>query len=69
MPLWLQNLIVLLIVVACCWTVARQFYLALRGKSSSIGSCCAKGCSAYAPKPDAAAPIHFLPADSLRRRK
>ena len=69
MPLWLQNLIVLFVVGSCCWTVGHQFYRALRGQSSTIGSCCAKGCSARAPAPGAAGPVQFLPADSLRRRK
>jgi hypothetical protein len=74
MPLWLQNLLVLLLVVACLAFVARQAISSLRGKRSKLGSCCAKGCDVADknldplknPKPQR---IVFLPAELLGKRK
>ena len=74
MSLWLQNLLVLLLVLACLAFIARQALCSLRGKRSKLGSCCAKGCDAAEknpapsknPKPER---IVFLPVELLGKRK
>jgi hypothetical protein len=65
MSFWLQHLLVLSLVAACSWVVARQGIRTLRGKKSRLGACCAKGCdAAAAPKPGTER-IVFLPSDML----
>jgi hypothetical protein len=78
MPLWLQNLLVLLLVAACLAWVGRQAWQSLRGRRSRLGSCCAKGCAAPEPSPqdsatDKAVPatpqrVQFIPVEMLSRR-
>ncbi len=72
MPLWLQNLVVLLLVAACLAWVGRQAFQSLRGRRSRLGSCCAKGCAAppqnaSTEKPAAGQPIQFIPVEMLSR--
>jgi hypothetical protein len=76
MPLILQNLLVLLLVVACLAWVGRQAFQSLRGRRSKLGSCCAKGCATTAPpaKPTerqspAGPSIQFIPLEQLAHRK
>ncbi|MGD0462007.1 MAG: hypothetical protein ABSB74_05930 [Tepidisphaeraceae bacterium] len=70
MPIWLQNLLVVLAVAICAGFLLRQAWLALAGKPSKLGSCCAKGCGAYGPpKPGPGERIDFLPAEMLGRKK
>lgn len=75
MAIWLQNLLVLALVLACAMFVVWQGVQSLRGKKSRVGSCCAKGCGSQSTQPDspAAKPkaerIVFMPAEMLSRRK
>lgn len=83
MPMWMQNLVVLLAVIGCLIFVSRQVVSSLAGRKSRVGSCCAKGCSAHVPaggaggaggaaasgKPQAAGErVAFIPVEMLRRR-
>jgi hypothetical protein len=74
MPMWLQNLVVLLAVIACLIFVSRQVVSSLAGRKSRLGSCCAKGCSAHpvpgaSAKPQAAGErVAFIPVEMLRKR-
>ena len=64
MAMWFQHLLVLLAVAGCLGFVARQGLRTFAGRKSKFGSCCAKGCDAGAPKPDAQRVV-FLPTDML----
>ena len=69
MPLWLQNILVLLIVGLCLGAVFYQVIQGLRGRKSRLGSCCAKGCT---PPPMSAKPVEkvqFLPIEMLSRKR
>jgi len=71
MPLWLQNLLVILLVLASLSFIARQAWNVLAGRRSKLGSCCDKGCGAAAttsskPKSEK---IVFLPVEMLGRKK
>lgn len=71
MPLWLQNLLVFALVLACLSFVARQAWNVLSGKRSKLGSCCDKGCGtqpATSAKPKTEK-IVFLPVEMLGRKK
>lgn len=72
MPLWAQNVLVLLIVAGAGAIVLRNAIASLRGAPARLGSCCAKGCAA-ATAPHSAKKagerIVFLPVESLARRK
>jgi hypothetical protein len=74
-PLWIQNVLVLLIVAGAAAIVLRNAIASLRGSPARLGSCCAKGCAAAAAAtaPDATKKsgerIVFLPVESLARRK
>jgi len=67
MPLWLQNLTVILIALIAIAVVSRQLYAAVLGRRSKLGSCCSQGCASQSPakKP----PTAFIPSDLLTRRK
>jgi hypothetical protein len=67
MPLWLQTIFVLLILATAITFVARQFYSALAGRRSKIGSCCAKGCEPASSTPTTK--TAFIPSELLIRRK
>ncbi len=70
MPIWIQNLLVVLAVAMGAGFLFRQGWLALAGKRSKLGSCCAKGCAAHEPpKPGSGERIVFLPAEMLGRKK
>jgi len=70
MPIWLQNLLVVLAVLICAGFLFRQAWLTLAGKRSKLASCCAKGCGAHEPpKPGSGERIVFLPAEMLGRKK
>lgn len=66
MALWLQNLLVLLAVVASAGFVLCQIVSGLRGRQTRIGSCCAKGCP---PQPRPENRVVFMPVEMLARRK
>ena len=68
MPFFLQTIFVLLILATAIAFVARQFYSAMRGRRSKIGSCCAKGCDAGASTPPTPRTA-FIPSELLIRRK
>ena len=74
MPLWLQNLLVLLAVLACVAFIARGAMLALRGSKSRLGGCgTCSGCATppatqAKPKSDAER-IAIIPADMLVKRR
>ena len=74
MSAWLQNLLVLAIVIVCVGVVGRQAVRTLRGKKSKLGACCAKGCEAQlsqqqSRQTSAQTPaVQFFPADALRKR-
>jgi hypothetical protein len=65
-PVFLQNLIALLLVAACGGWAVWQGVKAFSGKKSRIGSCCSKGCSGQEKTPGAK--TQFLPADLLKKR-
>jgi hypothetical protein len=72
MPLWLQNLLVLLAVIACVAYIAVNARRALQGRKSGLNAC--GSCKSCAPSPDGAKPaasnrIAFLPAEMLIKRK
>jgi hypothetical protein len=75
MPLYLQNLLVLLAVAACGLFLARQGWRTLAGKKSKLGSCCSKGCGANesaksnSTQANTGQRIVFLPAEMLGRKK
>jgi hypothetical protein len=69
MPIWMQTVIVIAAVAACASVIGYQLWLALRGKPSKIGSCCAKGCGAQEKNRDGPARVQFLPLESLERRR
>jgi len=68
MQMWIQNLIVFILVGACCAFIATQIYRSLKGKRSKLGSCCAKGCSeTHADQTAQSKPerVVFFPSDML----
>jgi hypothetical protein len=70
MPIWLQNLLVILAVAMGAGFLFWQGWRALAGKRSKLGSCCAKGCGAHEPpKPGSGERIAFLPVEMLGRKK
>lgn len=76
MSVWIQHLLVLVIVCGAVAFVAWQVLRGLRGKSSRVGSCCARGCAAptndAAPtddRPARAERVVFLPLERLTRSK
>jgi len=71
MSLWLQNLVVILALLACGAFLVRSAWNTLAGKRSKIGSCCSKGCDAH-KAPDATQGgerIQFIPVEMLGRKK
>jgi hypothetical protein len=71
MPLWTQNLVVVLAVLGCVSFIAWQGFLSLRGRKSKLNGCgSCKTCgttTATEPKP-AQQRLQIIPADLLRRR-
>ena len=69
MPLWVQNLLVILAVAGAAAFLLRQGYRTLLGRRSRLGACCDKGC-ATTPEPakQPAERIHFIPVESLTAR-
>lgn len=85
MTAFLQDIVVLLVVAACCAFVAWQGYrtLAMTGKGK-LGACCAKGCNAHDENHTVAKPpldklgtgqaaeqqrVQFIPSEMLVRRR
>jgi hypothetical protein len=71
MTLWVQNLVVIIAVIACAGFLVRGAWNTLSGKRSKLGSCCAKGCAAH-ETPNTAKPaerIQFIPVEMLGRKK
>jgi hypothetical protein len=70
MPYLLQHVLVLLLVGASAAFVLRQGFLSLRGRKSKLSSCGSCGsCGAAAPSAPAKPRTHFIPLESLGRRK
>jgi hypothetical protein len=71
MILWLQNLLVLALVLACATFIGWQIVQSLRGKASRAGSCCAKGCASepQQARKRPAKRVVFMPVEMLGRRK
>jgi hypothetical protein len=69
MPLLAQHIIVLCLVAACCALIGWQGFRTLAGKGSKLGSCCSKGCGEATKDSQAAPKTHFIPVESLGRRK
>jgi hypothetical protein len=65
MSIWMQDLIVVVAVVACAVYLGRQLLGTFRGRRSKLGSCCAKGCPQ--PTDHSGERVVFLPLDSLRK--
>lgn len=65
-----QHAVVLVIVVACVAYVLWQALGTFVGRRSKVGSCCTTGCD---PKKhagrDPAGGVHFLPVESLSRKR
>jgi hypothetical protein len=71
MPLWTQNLVVVLAVLGCVSFIAWQGFLSLRGRKSKLngcGSCNSCGTTRTETKPATSARVQIIPADLLRRR-
>jgi hypothetical protein len=71
MPPWLQQVLVALLVAGCLAVVLWWAVRAVRGKSSVLGRCCAKGCppQSAATKPEGGAQRKvFLSAEALASR-
>ena len=70
MPTWTQNLLVIILVGAAVAYLLFGLFKAFRGRGSSLGNCCAKGCN---PTPPADRPkterVVFMPVEMLVRRK
>ena len=65
-----QNLIALLLVLACVGYVAWQLLKTLRAGNGKAGACCSKGCGSHdAPVATAGPREQFIASDSLRRRR
>ena len=69
MPLWLQNLLVLIAVIACVFAVSRQALATFRGKKSNLGNCCARGCQTPEQPKTPTTGTAFIPSESLRLRR
>lgn len=67
MTQWMQNVIVILAVLACGGYIAWQVYRTLIAQRGGFGSCCAKGCAAMR-RPTQNQKIIFLPVESLRKK-
>jgi len=65
MAMWLQNLVVLAIVLICAGVVLWKTVAAWR---SGEGKCCAHGCGGN-DRASKAKRVHFLPVESLGRRR
>jgi len=72
MPVWTQNLVVVLAVLGCVSFIAWQGFLSLRGRKSKLngcGSCSSCGTMTQTKsKPASTARVQIIPADLLRRR-
>jgi hypothetical protein len=66
MNIWIQDIIILLAVLACVGYLGSQLVGTFRGKRSKLGSCCAKGCPQPSSTPSER--VVFLPLESLRKR-
>lgn len=69
MPIWLQHLLVLLIVAGCAGYILRQAISTLRLRPGKLGNCCTKGCSTKRPAGRQGGTVHFLPVESLIKRR
>ena len=69
MPLWLQHTLAIALAAACVAVLVIGALRTLRGRTSGVGNCCAKGCESTPPAGRAAEKVLFIPADALRRRK
>ena len=74
MPLWVQQLLVIVIVGGAFAFVAWHAVRSLSGKSSRVGSCCARGCGqTVEPMQQRESSdrerIVFIPSESLIKRR
>ncbi|HSU68820.1 MAG TPA: hypothetical protein VLJ39_18205 [Tepidisphaeraceae bacterium] len=75
MPLWLQNLVVILGVLACVAFIARQALLSLKGRKSKLNGCgtcssCGTTPASTQPKPAASSNrVAMIPLEMLSRKR
>jgi hypothetical protein len=73
MPLWTQNLLVLLAVLGCVAFIAWHGYAALHGKKSKLSGCgSCKTCGTEEPpkpKPAGEQRVAIIPLEMLARRR
>jgi hypothetical protein len=70
MPIWAQNVLVLLAVAACAAFIGRQAFAALNGRKSKLAGCgTCKSCAPTdeSPKP-AKAPLQIVPLELLKKK-
>jgi len=71
MPMWSQNLLVLLAVIACVAYIAVNARRALQGRKSGLNAC--GSCKTCAPTPSPAAKtsdrVAFLPVEMLAKSR
>jgi hypothetical protein len=67
MSAFVQNIIVLSIVVACAAYVVWQFVRTMRLSQGKLGACCAKGCEPAKPVEATGTREQFIASDSLVR--
>jgi hypothetical protein len=72
MPLWTQNLVVILAVLGCVSFIGWHAFLSLRGHKSKLNGCgSCKSCGTTPQtqaKPASSSRLQIIPADMLRRR-
>jgi hypothetical protein len=70
MSILLQHILVLVVVTSAVAYVAWHAVRGLTGKSSRVGSCCARGCGQSAnPTPRSTERVVFLPLETLTRKR
>lgn len=74
MAIWVQNLVVLLIALACLAFIARQAFKTLTLRRSKLGACCSKGCdagekAAATTQQPTTGRVQFLPLEMLSRKR
>jgi hypothetical protein len=70
MPIWVQNLLVLLAVVACVAFIGRQAIAALHGRKSKLAGCgSCKSCGpAESSEKETDPKLQIVPLELLKRR-
>jgi hypothetical protein len=70
MPIWTQNLLVVLAVVACAAFIGRQAFAALNGRKSKLAGCgsCKSCAPADEPAKPAKPPLQIVPLELLKKK-